>query len=321
VQLIASKLFEMKIMKKLLLLYALSTCLGLSLHAQGKFWKSKDAYLGQTPPGDTPKVFAENLLMKRDTFPFDRVAFSADGKEFYYPSSNTWFNSNPTKTRYFKYERGKWNGPFVLFAHYAAPTFSPDGQTLYLMGGKGDGKHSFVWQSHRKADGGWTEPEVYLKKTYGLYDFMPTQSGTCYVGSNVHPGKMRDFTDYDFSELKMTATDTTIRSLGEPINTTGFDGDFFVAKDESYMILSAKEQKDYECELWITFHKTDGTWTPPLSLGPLVNNGPAHRWGEYVSPDGKYLFYSTGHSPADCRIVWVRFDHLLAKLKKEALGS
>jgi len=306
-------------MKKLLILSVLCMYAGSLLHAQDKFWNSKDAYLGQKPPGDKPEVFAERLLMKKDTFPFDRVAFSADGKEFYYPSSNTWFNSNPTKVRYFKYENGKWNGPFVLNEHYATPTFSVDGSKLYFMGGKGDGKHFIVWQSTRKPEGGWTEPSVYLAVRYALYDFMPTASGTCYAGSKVHRDTTRK--DMDICEFKMSPGDTTIRSLGEPINTTAYEGDFFVAKDESYMIVSTKETKDFECELWISFHKPDGSWTPLVSLGPNINNGMAHRWGQYVTPDGKYLFYSTGHSPKDCRIVWVRFDHLLAKLRKEALGS
>jgi hypothetical protein len=205
-----------------------------------------------------------------------------------------------------------------LNEHYYAPTFSVDNQRLYFLGGQGDGKHSFVWQSHRTGKG-WSEPEVYLKKNYGLYDFMPTSSGTCYAGSNVHYQKRTDFQDYDISELKMSATDTTIRSLGKPLNTPGFDGDFFVARDESFIVISAKEQKDYECELWISFHKKDGGWTAPVSLGPKINNGPAHRWGQYVTPDGKYLIYSTGHSPKDCHLAWVRFDHLMEKLKKENL--
>lgn len=275
---------------------------------------------GKKPPGDTPEVFAGHLLMQKDTFPLDRVAFSADGREFYYSSNTTWFSGVNAKIRYFKYANGKWNGPFVLNEHYYAPTFSVDGLTLYFLGGKQDGKHSFVWQSHRNGKG-WTAPQVYLEKPYGLYDFMPTASGACYVGSNVHPDKRTDFSDYDISELKMTLADTTIKSLGPPINTPGFDGDFFVARDESYIIVSAKETKTYECELWISFHKKDGSWTAPVSLGPLINNGVAHRWGEYVTPDGKYLFYSTGHGPQDCRIVWVRFDRLLARLKKESLGS
>jgi len=297
---------------------ALLLGLSTSIYAQKGIWNTKDAYLGQKPPGDTPEVFGAGMLAKADTFAFDRVAFSDDGTEFYYPTNNTWFSGVNDKLRYMKFENGKWNGPFVLNEHYYAPTFSADNQTLYFLGGQPDAKHSLVWQSHRTS-GGWTAPEVYLKKDYGLYDFMPTASGTCYAASNVHPDKRKDFQDYDISELKMTATDTTIQSLGEPLNTPGFDGDFFVARDESYIVISAKEQKDYECELWISFHKKDGSWTAPASLGPKINNGPAHRWGEYVTPDGKYLIYSTGHSPKDCHLAWVRFDNLLAKLKKENL--
>src|SRR6201996_2340156 len=308
-------------MKKLIFsIVILSMFSSVSLHAQPGIWNMHDAYLGQKPPGDTPEIFGEGMLAKADTFAFDRVAFSDDGTEFYFPTNNTWFSGVNSKIRYMKFQNGKWNGPFILKAHYYAPTFSVDNQTLYFLGGQGDGKHSFVWQSHRTANG-WSEPEVYLKKDYGLYDFMPTSSGICYAASNVHPDKRGDFQDYDISELKMTATDTTIRSLGEPMNTPGFDGDFYVARDESYIILSAKEQKDYECELWISFQKKDGSWTAPVSLGPKINDGAAHRWGEYVTPDGKYLIYSTGHSPKDCHLAWVRFDKLLVKLKKENLKS
>ncbi|MGZ3752133.1 MAG: hypothetical protein ACXVB0_03200 [Mucilaginibacter sp.] len=298
---------------------AMVCCLGCgSPHTQTNFWSSPAAYLGQKPPSDTPIEFAPGLLAKKDTFSMDRVAFSDDGKEFYYPTNNTWFDGKAAKVRYFKFESGKWNGPFVLNEHYYAPTFSVDGNTLYLLGGKGDGKHAFVYQSKRMKNG-WSEPSVYLKKGYGLYDFMPTGSGVCYVGSNAHQGSINDFSTYDICELKMSPTDTSIRSLGAPMNTPGFDGDFFVARDESYIIVSAKESKTYECELYISFHKPDKTWTIPVSLGPLINNGEAHRWGQYVSPDGKYLFYSTGHSATDCHVVWVRFDRLLEKLKKENL--
>lgn len=296
----------------------LSLLISTSLYAQKSIWKTKNAYLGQKTPGDTPEIFGTGMLAKADTFAFDRVAFSDDGTEFYFPTNNTWFNSVNAKVRYMKYENGKWNGPFVLNEHYYAPTFSVNNQTLYFLGGQGDSKHSVVWQSHRTTNG-WTAPGVYLSKDYGLYDFMPTASGTCYVGSNVHPDKRKDFQDYDISELKMTPMDTTIRSLGEPINTSGFDGDFFAARDESYIIVSARETKDYECELWISFHRKDSSWTEPVSLGPRINDGPAHRWGEYVTPDGKYLIYSTGHSEKDCHLAWVRFDKLLAKLKKENL--
>jgi len=286
-----------------------------SLSAQTSIWNTSAAYLGQKPPGNTPEPFALDLVMKKDTFSMDRVAWSDDGTEFYYPTNNTWFSSKAAAVRCFRYRNGKWQGPFVVFPQYYAPTFSMDGKTLYLLGGANKSQDAIVYQSHRKADGGWTEPEVYLRTSFGTYMFMPTLSGVCYVGSNVHPGKVKDYSDYDVSVLTMSGKDTVVRSLGAPLNTPGFDGDFFVARDESYMIISNKETKDFECELAISFHKPDGSWTAPASLGPEINDRVAHRWGEYVSPDGKYLFYSTGTSPKDCHIVWVRWDRLLEKLK------
>jgi len=88
--------------------------------------------------------------------------------------------------------------------------------------------------------------------------------------------------------------------LGKTINTPAFDGDFFIASDESYIIISAKETPTYESELWISFRKKDKTWSNPQSLGDKINKGLAHRFGQYVTPDGKYLFYTKGTSEEDC---------------------
>ena len=125
---------------------------------------------------------------------------------------------------------------------------------------------------------------------------------------------LRDTTIYP----NINGKDTLMQSLGTVINTPAFDGDFYIAPDESYMIVSAKETKDYESELWISFRKKDQTWTAPQSLGGQINTGLAHRFGQYVSPDGKYLFYTKGTSEADCNIYWVRIDKTIAQLRKSA---
>jgi hypothetical protein len=307
-------------MQKLWMMFAL-VVVGLGFRGrvsgQSGFWASRDAYLGQRLVGDTPRIFALDLLTSKDTFSLDRVAFSDDGREFYYPTNITWFSGVNAKLRYFRYEGGRWRGPFVLAPHYYAPTFSMDGRILFLEGGPRDTLYSNIYRVDRKAGGGWTEPALYLREPWGLYMFMPTASGVCYVGSNGHQGNRRDFSTYDICTLRMSAADTVVESLGPPINTPGFDGDFYVARDESYMIVSAKETTTFECELDISFHRPDGSWTAPVSLGPLINDGVAHRWGEYVSPDGKYLFYSRGTSPKDCHVYWVRWDRLLARLRGE----
>jgi hypothetical protein len=306
-------------MKPIVFLFIAVYLINPTLRAQNHFWKSKQAYLGQMPPSDTPRIFAEKMLLPDSGIAMDRSAFSSDGKEYYYCNAIHWFSAKGNKIRYFKYNGKKWQGPLVLNEGYYAPTFSMDGKTLYFLGGKGDGIHAFVWASQRIKDT-WSKPEVFLKKNYGLYDFMPTLSGICYVGSNAHQGNIKDYSTYDVCTLFLDKKDTVIKSLGSPVNTPGFDGDFFIAPDESYMIISNKETKTYECELAITFRKPDHTWTKPQSLGPLINDGTAHRWGEYVTPDGKYLFYTKGTSEKDCHIYWVQFDSLKQQLRQKAFN-
>ena len=41
---------------------------GQGLIAQTNFWNSRNAYLGQTLPGDTPEIFAPRLLAGKGEF-------------------------------------------------------------------------------------------------------------------------------------------------------------------------------------------------------------------------------------------------------------
>lgn len=307
---------ESNFMKRCLLnktiLSALFSFAVVNTDAQSSFWNHPNAYLAQIPPNDTPKVFAPKLLVKDSGIALDRVAFSPDGREFYYCYAYHWFDSKGACIKYFTYDGKKWNGPTVLNEQYYAPSFSKDGNTLYFIGG---GKKGTVFKAKRLKTG-WSSPEVFIKRNYGVYDFMPTNSGRMYAASNIN-GSINDFAHYDICRLPVTKGDTVAHTLGAPLNTPGFDGDFFIAPDESFIIISANETKEYECELHISFPKKDGTWTKPVSLGPLINDGVAHRWGQYVTPDNKYLFYTKGASEKDCQIYWVRFDKLLQELRSE----
>jgi hypothetical protein len=301
---------KLSLLSGIILLF-LSAC----VNKPTSFWDDSAAYLGQKPPADTPRVFAPGLLA--DTgIALDRVAFSPDGKEFYYCYNTTWFSFKDLKIKYFRYVDGAWKGPLVLNEGFNSPTFSVDGNTLYFPGG--DSLGGILWQSKRSGDK-WSKPSVYFREKYSLYDLMPTTSGNMYIGTNGDWGKADDYSSYDIGVINVTGRDTALQNLGSPLNTkNAFDGDFFVAKDESYIIISTKETKDFECELHISFRKPDKTWGAPQSLGPLINNGVAHRWGQYVTPDGKFLFYTQGTSEKDCHIYWVRFDRLLKDLKQKS---
>lgn len=307
----------MKATKRNVLTVSLLTvivCLGsmANLNAQSNFWKSKDAYLGQTPPTDEPKIFGKGILADSGIV-LGRVTFSNDGKGFYYSFARHWFDDNGSGTKEMKFDGNKWQKPKVIAENITNPAFSSDGKTLYLGGGSGA-----VWVLN-KTENGWTKPQFWIEKPYGLYNFQATNSGTFYAGSNGNQGSKNDWSTYDFCKLTISGKDTVISSLGNNINTPAFDGDFFIAPDESYIIISAKETKTYESELWISFRKKDKGWSNPQSLGDKINNGLAHRFGQYVTPDGKYLFYTKGTNEEDCNIYWVRFDILLNRLKPKEI--
>ncbi len=296
-------------MKKIFsLLSILISAFTTQLHAQADFWNSPDAYLGQKQPGSIPEIFAPGILADTPYFSASRVAFTADGKEIYYCYNKSWANNEYLKIKYFKYENGKWNGPFTVNEHYNGPTFSVDGKTLYFNGHGGLG-----FQSHRTA-GGWSEPEAFFPD-YIMYDCVPVNSGIIYTASNQYIGAEQRPRNVDVSTITITGKDTVVKTLGVPVNAPGWNGDFFVARDESFLILSAKEDKSNNCELYISYRKPDKTWTNPKSLGANINNGVSHRYGQYVTADKKFLFYCYGHDEKDCAVYWVRFDRIYDSLK------
>jgi hypothetical protein len=270
--------------------------------AADKFWSSPDAYLGEAPPGDAPKIFAPGKLVAPGTFTMGRVAFSSDGQEFYYTQSDSWETDVHAKLLVRRYAGGKWSEPSIVGAGFMSPTFSMDDKTLFMR----HGGMKNVWRAQRTA-AGWSTPEGFLTPAIGVYDFMPTRSGNIYVGSDPDTDDLKAGATYAFSLLTISGTDVTAKSLGRPLNGVGFNGDLFVAPDESYMIVSANETPTYESELHVSYRQPDHSWSKPVSLGPKINKGLAHRWGQYVTPDGKYLFYSHGTSEQDCAVYWVRF--------------
>lgn len=289
----------------------LSIGLALPALAQGHFWNSRQAYLGQKRPSDTPVIFAPGLLADKGMVVMGRVAFSQDGKAFYYTQDDSWDSLEHARIMAVRYVGHHWEKPSVVNEQFVSPTLSMDGNILYFRQGN---MHN-VWLSRKSGDG-WGQPEAFLEKPFGLYDFMPTLSGNAYVGSDPDADDTAAGSTLVFSLLTQGPSgDVTVKSLGRPLNEPGFNGDLFVAPDESYMIISAKETQTFESELYISFRKPDLTWSVPVSLGPKINDGLAHRWGQYVSPDGKYLFYSHGTSVQDCAIYWVRFDKLLKRLR------
>jgi hypothetical protein len=264
-------------------------------------------YLGQMPPGNTPIIF--NLPVAANSFVAERIAISNDGKDLYYQELDGYseIDGKPHTARVnrFTYSDGKWNGPFVLFESIGGPALSLDGNTMYLEKGLKEAYYSV------KNNEGWSTPKRFLTKLKITHYLQVTNSGNYYISS--YPAN--NIGGIDRCRLFIQGADTTISSLGAPLNTAAHDLDYFISGDESYMILPYDNNI-----LCISYHKPDGSWTKPISLGAQINFGIA-AWGPYVTKDNKYLFYTSGTKQdySDTRIYWVSIGDLINKLKENQL--
>ena len=255
-------------------------------------------YLGQTPPGSTPKIFS--LAVSAGTFATERITISDDNKEIYYSEIKSYYPISGAKTKCYSYTGGKWMGPFLLFEDYCAPGLSVGGDAMYLE--DSDFKTYLSVKQGQK----WSAPYRYLSKIDSAHYLQATKKGNFFLSSR----PKNTIGIGDWCKLNITGSDTTAVGLGMPLNTAWDNLDFFVSRDESYMILTTP------MGLSISYPKKDGGWTNPRNLGTKINFGLA-MWGPYVTPDNKYLFYTTGTKPdySDVNVYWVRMDSLIDSLK------
>ena len=255
-------------------------------------------YFGQTPPGNIPVIF--NLSVNTGSFAAERITISDDNKEIYYSEVHAYYPTSGDTIKYYKYSGGHWTGPFNLFQGYLAPALSVTSDTMYFQ------NNSSVYESFFSVRNGtnWSSPQRLLTSLNSAHYLQVTNSGNYYISSISNPG----IGAADWCRLLINGNDTTAISLGLPLNSIGDNLDFFISRDETYMILAKNGLK-------ISYHKYDGSWTNPKSLGSQINFG-LGMWGPYVTSDNKYLFYTTGTQPdySDTYVYWVRIDGVMDSL-------
>jgi hypothetical protein len=276
----------------------------LSITAIGSFAQSvtpESRYLGQTAPGNIPKIFP--LSVNQGFFAAERIAISPDGRDIYYSEIKSYYPIRGENIKKYSYSDGKWTGPFNLFDGYA-PALSITGDTMYFER-KDAGNNSQTYISVRSGRS-WGNPKRILTSLDKAHYCQLTSSGNYYMSTKSGNGVGLS----DWCKVIINGADTTATSLGKPLNTAWDNLDFFIARDESYIIITTP------VGLAISFNKKDGTWSNPKYLGKEINFG-LGMWGQWVTEDNRYLFYSTGTKPdySNVSIYWVRIDGIIDSLK------
>ena len=287
-------------------------------------------YLGQTPPGMAAEVFAPFLNNVNGYLGCS--GFLNNGTVFVYTLMvpGTDWRFRPTYVTELK--DGAWTTPTIApFSSYLPYNFTvgPAGKIIYFTTMKSPDKttsqlleSSNIWVVYLN-ENGWTEPLMLGASinTVDYYENYPTvaSNGTVYYMSRREDGVGR--TDIYFSE-NIDGKYGSAQNIGSTINTEGSDQDPFVAPDEGYIIYCQSKPGGYgEYDLYVSFKQEDGSWSPGINMGENVNST-EYEFRPYVTPDGKYLFF-TSNRTADHHeggIFWVDAN-VIEQLKPEHLQS
>ena len=300
------------------------------------FSRLEGPYLGQTPPGTTPQVFAPDAV-STSAHELNSV-FTPDGREFYFTIQGE--DGGWTIMRS-ALENGRWTPP-------APASFSGkwsdvdlfitvDGLHLYFSSNRplqgGAPKDFDIWVCERSG-AGWAEPRNMGAPINSPFEeFYPTltRDGTMYFQSR-RPGG-QGAADI-WRSRRRDGRYVEAECLPVPVNTSGFEGDAFIAPDESYLIVSTRVGTSAPPAgsssakttggapplppppgLFLSVPRSDGTWSPLVSLGDGINSPVAGVNCEMLSPDGRYLFFTRGGD-----IYWVAAS-VIEEAKRRAMDA
>lgn len=256
-------------------------------------------YLGQELPGMTPKIFAPGIISTNMNA--SKIAISPDGHEIAFTLMN--YNHTFYTLVFMRQENGVWSkpevAPFSGKYHDSEPYFSIDGTQLFFnsnrpVEGQEPTNDSDIWVVE-KGESGWGAPmNLGSLVNSDKFEVNPavSKNGTLYFASNLDGGKGSN--DIYMSKL-MNGKYTEPENLGDAINTSFTESGPYIAPDESYIIFN-RYRSHTGHGLHISYRRNDGSWTEAINMGKEINTESAGSHG-FVSPDGKYLFFTSGRNP------------------------
>ncbi|MCF6441739.1 hypothetical protein L1077_20080 [Pseudoalteromonas luteoviolacea] len=217
-------------------------------------------YLGQTPPGLTPKPFAPGLVSTEQTL-----------------ESEVLFLPDMSALSFTRYEKGAYPDLYVIKHHNnqwhqhlvsaeAAKTyneqFSPSVETL---------KQQAVF------------------KDIPVVGYTTSSAGTQFF----YELDLKDGSGHmSYSRLIDGQYETPIK-MSDAVNQGKYIAHPFVAPDESYLMWDAEKEGESTPDIYISFKQKDGSWGKAINMGDKINT-PLYEQRPKVTPDGKYLFFWKG---------------------------
>lgn len=271
-------------------------------------------YLGQTPPGSRPEIFAPGVVSTA-AHEFS-CSFTPDGRELYFTRRVS--PQSPMLIMVSRMVNGTWTEPEpAAFNDQAAqmsfePMVTPDGRRLYFSSDKpvapqatlGGPPTTNTWYLDREGDV-WSQPRnpgPPFNPMRSMYVTM-TSAGTIYT-TDISAGMGSE--GIGVARL-VGGTYRAIERLGAPINVGTGNMYPYIAPDEQYLVFSRRQGGPGGTSgLLVSFRNSDGSWGEPRVIDLGMSAGTPT-----VSHDGRYLFFSAGDRGRG-DIYWVSAEVLRA---------
>ena len=256
-------------------------------------------YLGESPPGLTPQVFAPGLI---GTGGFERdLAITPDGREIYFGVAGPAYQY--TTIAVTRLIDGRWTEPEVVpglddprYLHLE-PALSADGNTLYYLSTRPDTAagvspgNQDIWYLTRTPEG-WSAPRnlgAPINSAAPEYFPSVTRDGTVYF-TREEPGSRAGSI---WRARRSGSGYLPPEKLPPQVNSGRSQFNAFVAPDESYAIVPIDGRSDSigGSDYYVVFRDSNDRWSEPINIGPAVNTTGSQEFSPYVSPDGKYFFF------------------------------
>jgi hypothetical protein len=290
-------------MKTINFLFVLTLCIGFSCKDDENpdpepidITALSGVYLGQTPPGNTPKLFVPDILKSNENWWWHaRADFQNDGKEFfmdiYCPSEGG------IRIRFMKIVNEYWtapsSSPFSSNFTDGSPSFTNNGNKVFFLSDRPNGIGYGIWTSV-KNDGSWSTPQpvtIPVNSSIGQgWEISVTNDETIYSRMEVIGGPNRE----DIYVIKkINGLYNAPERLDNNINSSYSEWGVFVDPEGEYMLFSSDRPGGFgEHDIYISFKNNDGTWNQAVNLGASINSN-AMDMAPSVSSDKKYLFFKS----------------------------
>ena len=269
----------------------------------------KTIYLDSDYPKKTPKIYAKGII-NLDGRLQQNLTISNQGKEHYFTITNSeeWRYETilrvknqgniqidtPNFVKNFKFTNEKFIGE---------PMIVPNNQELFFVADF----PAKIWSTQRLRTGIWDKPKPVKNISTTKSDWYPSLSKSLnlyFTNGTLYSAKRIKDNYSTFEKVKATFNKQDIR-------------DICISPNEDYVIYTAEDSLGFgKSDLYISFHRNDGTWSEGENLGDRINTE-YREFAPYISPDEQFLFFSRRDQWQNAKfsnIYWVSLTEI--KLSK-----